>query len=229
MICLVITIYCLLTTQMDASKHCNTDESFVEDKYYNECEPKFREHIEQDKCGIEKNDDSVMNLFEASQRCQQTDNYSDSFSDNLSDNVSDKGSDEFSGEDQERRQLSQIEKAPLESSSVCPWDYKVDRRVDVYPFYRKKAFCQNADSLDYGCEQIIQKMPIVKRGECQDNGLFEWTCDTENVSVGCTFSETKGENVEEKEKKKEEEEEKGEEEEEEEEEEEPNIYRRSVP
>ena len=158
MICLTITIYCILASQLNAYQHCKTDLRFIEDKYYNECDPEFQYNRLQE---IENDDLVNIDSEFLNQQCENPVIFST---------------------------VNQYSKLSVQSSSVCPWEYEEIFRGDTYPPIRKQAKCTNNNcgiAPGYGCEPIMEPMPIL-RGVCQKNGLYEWTCGTENVSVGCT-------------------------------------------
>ncbi len=86
------------------------------------------------------------------------------------------------------------EQKTVNISPVCPWHQVVSERIDKYPFKRMNAACNckskclidgKDKSKNYKCMPIQMPMPMLARGRCHINGLYEWRNEIENVDVFC--------------------------------------------
>ena len=78
-------------------------------------------------------------------------------------------------------------------NSICPHHFVEENRDDRYPFIRSRAVC-NCDSclvlpdssfIKYGCQPIRIFEPVLVRGKCLSNGVYEWTLNYESVAIAC--------------------------------------------
>lgn len=89
----------------------------------------------------------------------------------------------------------------INQASLCPWRYVTKARHDRYPILRTEAKCTcdkcttyANDKLPknfYGCMPVLKPVPVLLRGECGQDGFFNWTPTTEEINVGCVCAHRK--------------------------------------
>jgi hypothetical protein len=83
----------------------------------------------------------------------------------------------------------------INQASLCPWRYVTKLRHDRYPILKTEAKCTcdkcttfANDKLPkhiYGCMPVLKPVPVLLRGECGQDGFFNWTPTTEEINVAC--------------------------------------------
>lgn len=84
-----------------------------------------------------------------------------------------------------------------DSKNFCNADLICEFRSNRLPEYtiKKKCICEfcnnknlNQNSLEnyYKCFNVKKQQPVLKRGKCKTDGLFEWIFSVESIEKGCT-------------------------------------------
>ena len=87
--------------------------------------------------------------------------------------------------------LERRSRLSLRRRSTCPWDHVISINEDRIP--REISIvrclpCEHCRATNRGqdCEPITKEKSVLMRGKCSTDGVYEWTSQTINVTVGCT-------------------------------------------
>lgn len=83
-----------------------------------------------------------------------------------------------------------------EQKAICPRQYRIIQRKNMFPFYIKQTMCTCRSCFVkpgsflfkdmYQCLPIWSQKHVLVRDECQTDGYFYWRPDYELVNTGCT-------------------------------------------
>ena len=82
----------------------------------------------------------------------------------------------------------------INHNTLCPHHFVEERRTDRYPFMLARAVCNcekciglpDSHVLTYSCIPITIYMPVLVRGRCLANKVYEWLPNQELVAISCS-------------------------------------------